>query len=489
MYVDSIVEGVVRNEKKMPTQLLLYIRVCNLPIFYITFQIIFLACTTVTSSILSVAGFLLEDDCPAPPPCTCTPRSIACDDGDINLSKVPIFRNSTAKMTAYWYLLLRNNSLSALPNGIFDNLHSVTSDRGIDVSLQRNNLSVDGIGISAFRGIADSVISLNLTDNDLNSIPLAIGSLKRLQILYLKDNPIKSIDSRVFRSLRNTLGYLEISLPYVTKWPDAMHYLTSLKGLEVESFYHTITDDAFSGFRSSLTDLKFRDVNFTTLPSAVCKLQNLRSLSITNDMNIDGKNFIYCNPSLATLKKLILSDNHWMATFPHLFTSFPNLTYVEIFGSGISFIDDNFIPNNTMVSTLKLTESNLTTLPGAVNKFAVLYSCDFNGNKIRLIERHSIYNLLNLGVVYLDNNPIIFISRDAFLNVPKLVYLGLSGTLLTQIPLLVETLTSVTTIELGSSQVSCNCELPHILTRMYICWTQIGGRSHIGGQFPQRGPI
>ena len=459
---------VLCETKKMPTQLLLYIRVCNLPIFYITFQIIFLACTTVTSSILSVAGFLLEDDCPAPPPCTCTPRSIDCDNGDINLSKVPIFRNSTTKMTAYWYLLLRNNSLSTLPNGIFDNLHSVTSDRGIDVSLQRNNLSVDGIGISAFRGIADSVLSLNLTDNNLTSIPLAIGNLKRLQILYLKDNPIKSIDSRVFRSLRNTLGYLEISLPYVTKWPDAMHYLTSLGGLEIKSFYHTITDDAFSGFRSSLTDLRFRDVSFTTLPSAVCKLHNLRSLSITNDMNLDGKNFIYCNPSLKTLKKLIMSDNHWMTTFPQVFTSFPNLTDIEISGSGISFIDDNFIPNNTMVSTLKLTQSNLTTLPGAVNKFTSLYSCDLKGNKIRLIERHSIYNILNLGVVYLDNNPIIFISKDAFLNVPKLVYLGLSETLLTQMPLLVETLPSLTIINLEYLIVSCNCEMPRIEPRLSI---------------------
>ena len=192
-------------------------------------------------------------------------------------------------MTAYWYLQLRNNSLSALPNDSFYNLRSVASDRGIDVSLQRNNLQVDGIDVNAFRGIDDKVVSLNLAYNNLTSVPLAISSLKRLKILYLNGNPIKSIDSAVFRSLRNTLGYLEISLPYETQWPNAMHYLTSLGGLEVENFHHSITDDAFSGFRSSLTSLKLRDVNFTTLPSAICKLHNLKSLYIMNNMDLNHR--------------------------------------------------------------------------------------------------------------------------------------------------------------------------------------------------------
>ena len=417
-----------------------------------------------TITILSVTGFLLEDDCPAPAPCTCTSRSIDC--WSRNLSRVPVFRNTTTRMANYWYLQLNNNSISSLPDDSFTNLKTVSGSYGFEMSLQENNLHASNISTNAFRGIENLVISLNLSDNSLTSIPLAIGSLSRLSILYLDDNPIKSIDHRVFLSIRDSLWGLEISMPNMTKWPDAMHYLTNLGALEIDNFFQIIPGDAFTGFSSTLTDLKLRNANQPTVTLAVCGLRKLTTLSIISNSNMNGKNFVSCNPSLTSLKKLILEDNTILTTFPDIFSS--AITAIEISHSGISFIDDSFIPNNTMISKLDIKNNNLTTLPGAVNKFLSLQSCSLQNNKIRLIERHSILNLLHLTELYLDNNPIIFISRDAFFNVPHLVYLGLSGALITKIPLLIETVPSITTLELGWTQIPCGCDLPDVVSQLYI---------------------
>ena len=305
---------------------------------------------------------------------------------------------------------------------------------------------------------------LFLDNNDFISIPSAIGKLKHLETLSLLDNS----HQQVLVSIRHTLTQLQLSLQSLATWPDAIQYLTKLQRLAIKSFSHNIPVDAFRAFRTSLIHLDLDDVNFTTVPSAVCGLHNLEHLHIATIGQLNGKSLINCNQALTSLSDLILYNNLMMTTFPYVFSVFPNLDRIRISGSGISFINDYLVPNDTKISRFVLATSNLTTVPGAVNKFPLLQEGNLQQNMIRSIEKHSIENLPHLTSLFLNDNPIVFISRNAFQNVHHLTHLGLEKTWLTTMPLLVETIPSLTVIDLMGGTIICNCEFPRDASRITI---------------------
>ena len=410
-------------------------------------------------------GFLLQDDCPAPAPCTCGYNGIDCSDK--GLTSIPVFRNSSDQMTvlvAEWTLNLESNRLSAIPDNSFANLQSFSNGKNITIRLDRNNLEVNSFDVNAFSGIESLVTGLHLYSNKLTSIPLLISTLTNLRYLELQNNPITNFDGLL--SIRNSLIDLGISLKSVTKWPDVLHYLTKLKRLYFAEFSYNFPVDAFRGFRKSLTHLEISEMPFTTIPSNVCDLKNLVDLRVGSP-NLNGRHLITCNPPLYSVYTLLLT-NKGLTTFPNVFRTFPNLTNMYIYGSSISYVDDFFVPNNTMIRLFEITDSNMTTVPGAVNKLSLLETCRIRKNSISSIERHSIENLYHLNRLELDNNPIIFISREGFWNLPQLGYIGLSGTLLTTVPFLVETLPSLYQIALEGISVFCDCEFPHINSNLLI---------------------
>ena len=257
----------------------------------------------------------------------------------------------------------------------------------------------------------------------------------------------------------------------MTTWPDAIQYLTKLQRLDIRGFSYVIPVDAFKLFRTALTEIYLYCFNFTNVPLAVCGLHNLERLDVETSRQLICKNLLSCHPALNSLSGLILQYNYKMTTFPDVLRTYPNIQMMRITGSGISFVDDGLVPNNTKVSIFHLSYSNLTTIPGAVNKFPFLHDCHLYGNKIRSIERHSIEDLPFLHFLHylnLESNPIIFISKDAFRNVPRSGVLGLSFTQLTTVPLLVETIPSLTTINLNACAIRCTCEMPHPAAQLTI---------------------
>ena len=435
----------------------------TISIFY--FQIISYCAVIATLIIPSGGGFLLHDDCPAPAPCTCWYQGIV-DCSDKGLTSIPVFGNSSDQMTVVqWILELQDNHLTAIPSNSFANLQSFSNGKNITIRLDRNSLEVNSFNVNAFRGIENSVTSLYLDSNKLTSIPLAIGTLTHLGFLQLQNNPITNFDGLL--SIRNSLTDLLVSLQSVTRWPNVLHYLTKLKSLFVTQFSYNIPRDAFRGFRKTLMRLEISEMAFTTIPSSVCDLKNLEELKVGGIPNLNGRHLITCNAPLYSVYSFVL-NNKDMMTFPNVFRIFPNLMNMWIIGSSISYVDDFFVPNNTKIGIFEITDSNMTTVPGAVNKLSLLDSCRIQRNSISSIERHSIENLYHLKRLSLDNNPIIFISREAFWNLPQLSYIGLSGTLLTTVPFLVEALPSLNHIALAGVSVFCDCEFPHMNSNLLI---------------------
>ena len=215
--------------------------------------------------ILFVTTGFLYDDCPAPAPCKCTYDAIEC--GDRNLGGVPAFHTTSLKQLSSWSLNLSGNSIPGLLCNGFFNLQSFSNGQDIYIDLSSNNIRVNSFCIDAFHGIENNVTWLNLDDNELTSIPFAIGQLKHLETLSVLHNPLTTIDESVIISIRRTLSH--ISIPNMSTWPDAVQYLTKLITLELQGFSRNIPVDAFKGFRSALVELYLHGFNFTTIPSAV----------------------------------------------------------------------------------------------------------------------------------------------------------------------------------------------------------------------------
>ena len=427
-------------------------------------QIVFLYAyiyTTITDS----EGFLLgTDDCPAPPQCYCITGLYLYPAGTVTqmqcqfklFSSVPIFRNTSVRHSYPMELWLSGNLLSTIPANAFFNLQTFTNN-AIYIWLNYNNLTDGSIDINAFGGIEDLVMSLFLDGNKLMSIPRAVTRLNHLETLGLYGNPIVTIAADILISIRHNLLSLQIPLQNVTTWPSAFRYLTLLKRLWVMNYKYILPLDAFSGFRSTLQELYLDD--FINIPRAVCDLTQLQILWLGSASSLPTRNLLPCSSPKASVIELRLKNTNF-SQFPDVFKSFPNLQKLDLISTELSLIDDSMIPAKANITRLSLDNNKLTWVPGAVNGFPSLEILSLRGNLIRSIERHSLENLQYLETVDLTFNPIYFISKNAFWNLPALRSITLDSTKLTTIPAAVQSLPNFQYLNLRRNAIICDCDAP-----------------------------
>ena len=374
---------------------------------------------------------------------------------------IPVFKNTTARMTRSWSLWLNDNSISSIMEDAFVDLKNFSDNQRITISLSRNNLTNGSIDVNAFNGIESFVDALDLSGNKLTSMPAAVAKLKSLREFTLLDNPISTVDAHIFSSISHSLRTLYISLKHVQSWPVAFHYLVGLEYLMLNNYTEDIPLDAFKGFRSTLKHLYLSSVQFKYIPLAVCSLSHLEDLSIATDDNLSGDNLVYCAYPMISVTALAFTYAG-LQVYPDLSQTFPNLRVMKIAVSNISYVDDSTIPVNASLTSFSVTDSKLTTVPGAVNEYPFLTLCRLDRNEIRTIERHSVENLLSLQTLTLDGNPIVFISKYAFFNLPSLSRLSLQRTKLTTLPQAIVMLPNLRSLELQNNDIMCNCDVSWI---------------------------
>ena len=423
-------------------------------------------------AVVSTSSFLLEDDCPAPAPCSCLGSHINCQFG--NLQSIPIFRNTSQQIIQSQSALVLNftgNSITGIPANAFTVIKSTNAVRtDIKIDLSNNALTATGIDPDAFMDIADKIAYLDLRDNNLTEIPEAIKKLVHLETLYLETNPIASLNTNVLKIIDPVLRNLSLSFTNMNSWPKDIHQLTALKYLKVTDLSFILPVHAFDGFKSTLTQLIFQRPSFDFLPPAICDLHALKILNVTEDENLTDKKIVQCNPAINSVKHLMFNSDTKIKYFPNLFLSFPKTEDIFINDSKIEFIDNTPIARNTLLKRLTITHSELSTIPGAINQFTSLVFLDLHNNQIRSIERYSIYNpssyyyLTNLIHLDLSNNPIVYISIDAFPQLSGLKFLNLRNTRLNVIPEVIKTLHALKEVNLQQNQISCTCDAAWLKT-------------------------
>jgi Leucine-rich repeat (LRR) protein len=134
------------------------------------------------------------------------------------------------------------NRINHVPSNAFSNLEFTKANSTVTLDLQLSELK--DIDLHAFRGIESLMTSLNLDSNYLTQIPLAVGTLKNLQMLRIRNNPIATVDPFVTSGIAHSLIFLDLDMDHFQSWPTSFSNLVALQVLKM-----------------SYVTLEFRDMN------------------------------------------------------------------------------------------------------------------------------------------------------------------------------------------------------------------------------------
>ena len=156
-------------------------------------------------AIILFMAHLVLCEIPCPKQCECRVNVIkgkkkkVIDCSNRGLVAVPSFKGLAGE--SYDYLLLNKNEITNLQSRAFREL----TVKHVDIS--GNNIR--GVSDNAFKDLS-GLQELVAENAGLSSVPIALGQLKHLKILRLKDNAINQLNTRVFAPLKN-LHYLDVS--------------------------------------------------------------------------------------------------------------------------------------------------------------------------------------------------------------------------------------------------------------------------------------
>ena len=233
---------------------------------------------------------------------------------------------------------------------------------------------------------------LDLTDQQLTTLPAEIGQLTQLKVLKLgtkvppweKDNPMK-----------NQLTALPSELFTLTNLTTLWLWNNKLTALPSELF--TLTN---------LTELDLSDNQLTALPPELFTLTNLTTLYL------GGNQLTMLPPKLFTLTNLTvlsLRDTQLTALPPELFTM-TNLTYLNLSYNGLTALPPE-IGNLTNLTMLAFSGNQLTALPPELFMLTNLTELELEVNKLTSLPPE-LFTLTNLTELYLSGNQLTALPAE-----------------------------------------------------------------------------
>ncbi|HKQ75083.1 MAG TPA: COR domain-containing protein [Blastocatellia bacterium] len=271
------------------------------------------------------------------------------------------------------------------------------------------------------RAAAEGATSLDLSENQLTSLPQGIAKLTNLTRLDLRNNQLTSLPPEIAKLTKLTSLFLSVN--QLTSLPQEIARLTKL------------------------TSLFLRENQLTSLPQEIIKLTNLEVLSLSGNQLTSLPQEI---TRLTNLRDLDLSGTQ-LTSLPQEITWLTNLTDLNLSGIQLKRLPPE-IAKLTNLTRLDLLKNQLTSLPAEITKLTNLTSLDLIGNQLTSLPPE-IAKLTNLTDLALSYNQLTSLPPE-ITNLTKLTSLNLSGNQLTSLPPEITNLTKLTSLDLRGNQLT-----------------------------------
>lgn len=244
---------------------------------------------------------------------------------------------------------------------------------------------------------------LDVHDNQLTSLPSAIGSLENLQKLNVSHNKLKDLPEELIwlKHLRSLL----LQHNELSHLPDDFGNLSSLEELNISNNCISTIPSSFA-FLTNLVQLNLAHNQLKNLPAEISAMKNLRQLDCT-------KNCLETIPPelarMASLEQLYLRRNR-LRYLP----DFPSCTVLKELHIGENQIEElkvEHLEHLNSLCVLDLRDNKLKSLPNEITLLQRLERLDLSNNDISSLPP-MLGNLSEMKFLALEGNPLRTIRRD-----------------------------------------------------------------------------
>ncbi|CAG0897265.1 unnamed protein product [Darwinula stevensoni] len=316
--------------------------------------------------------------------------------------------------------------------GVIHGLRGLEGEEGVsllDLSLQGvrrlpedgfGNVSLQGLVVStgdlvippdAFRGLAMRLVALGLPGNGLKVVPMqALSPLTGLQRLDLSKNELESVPA--FRTSLDDLELLDLSSNKISKLaPYAFAGLKSLRSLSLNN--NSLDAEALKiplvrNGSSRLEELSLRGngLKGAVTPDFLPPLDGLKSLDLSeNDLSWVKRGAL--GASTPFLRRLILAGNQVEVVEDDAFAHLPKLAFLDLSRNRMVAVSARSLSGLGGLRVLRLDHNHLRAITGdLVGGLTALQVLGVRDNDISIVEGRAFANATVLKKIELHDNPL-----------------------------------------------------------------------------------
>lgn len=265
---------------------------------------------------------------------------------------------------------------------------------------------------------------LQANNNNLETIPEAVGTLRQLQQLNLSRNYISNVPESI-KSCKH-LTHLDLSFNTLQRLPDAITSLISLQELLLNETYLEFLPANF-GRLVNLRIVELRLNNLISLPKSMQRLTSLQRL------DIGGNEFTKMPEVIGELKQLreFWFDFNQIREVPPALGKLRELQHFEANGNFINSLP-NEISSWHNLEVISISTNELSSFPFSVGMLKSLVTFKCESNELKELP-DSISNLQNLEELVISHNKIMRLPNTIGM-LRKLRYLFADDNDLRQLP-------------------------------------------------------
>lgn len=309
---------------------------------------------------------------------------------------------------------------------------------------------------------------LDLSDNELQAIPVAISSLVNLQWLNINRNTLTSIPDTM-KALKY-LAFLDLSVNPLEKLPDAITNLIALQELYLNDTYLEYLPGNF-GRLANLRILELRDNYLMIMPKSLSRSTELERLDVgqnelqqfpevigrflkLKELWIDSNSLTNITAAIKPCESLIHleASNNMIEEIAPEIGYCTNLVDITLSSNSLTQLPET-IGQLCNLTTLKLDNNRLYSLPDSIGSLASLEELMLLGNYLDKVPS-SIGLLRKLQYLNMDDNMLRSIPPEIG-SCTKLSVLSLRSNKLTKIPPEVGHISSLRVLNLVRNSLSC----------------------------------